>query len=560
MAKEIGLDIDEGFGTARGVRLEFKGVPIIYAPYMTFPIDDRRKSGLLTPRFSQRDRTGLDISAPYYLNLAPNYDMTLEPRYMSKRGVQLNTEFRYLLPRSDGRVNVEYLPDDSETTRRSYMTYDHQTLFERGWRIVASLADVSDDAYFEDLGNSQTVASQTNLDRFVDVGYRATNWSFLGRFQSYQTIDPLIVPEDRPYERLPQLLFNGRWSGDFFQFESTNELVQFDRDVGATGWRMDSTEELSVSLTKPGMYLTPALALRQTDYWLDNVAPGSSDTFSRTLPVASVDAGLTFERSPEQNSSWIQTIEPRILYVHIPFEDQADIPIFDTIEPDFNLVQLFRKYQYLGADRIADADQFSVGVTARLVDRQSGREKLTATLGQTRYLNTQRVSLPDSSPTDSNASDYIAEVSIDVSDAWRLDVDYQWDSETNATVRAETSIRYSPQEDRYAGFSYRRREGLLEQGDVSLVWPIGQSWRVIGHYSYSFLDEEALDRFLGMEYEACCWRLRLVGRRYISRRTGESDSSISIQLQLRGFSDDGGSPEELLDRGILGYQQLGNGL
>lgn len=561
MAKEIGFDIDEGFGTARGVRLEFKGVPIIYAPYMTFPIDDRRKSGLLTPRFSQRDRTGLDISAPYYLNLAPNYDMTLEPRYMSKRGVQLNTEFRYLLPRSDGRVNVEYLPDDSETdSRRSYMTYDHQTLFERGWRIVASLADVSDDAYFEDLGNSQTVASQTNLDRFVDVGYRATNWSFLGRFQSYQTIDPLIVPEDRPYERLPQLLFNGRWSGDFFQFESTNELVQFDRDVGATGWRMDSTEELSVSLTKPGMYLTPALALRQTDYWLDNVAPGSSDTFSRTLPVASVDAGLTFERSPEQNSSWIQTIEPRILYVHIPFEDQADIPIFDTIEPDFNLVQLFRKYQYLGADRIADADQFSFGVTARLVDRQSGREKLTATLGQTRYLNTQRVSLPDSSPTDSNASDYIAEVSIDVSDAWRLDVDYQWDSETNATVRAETSIRYSPQEDRYAGFSYRRREGLLEQGDISLVWPIGQSWRIIGHYSYSFLDEEALDRFLGWEYEACCWRLRLVGRRYISRRTGESDSSISIQLQLRGFSDDGGSPEELLDRGILGYQQLGNSL
>jgi LPS-assembly protein len=163
-------------------------------------------------------------------------------------------------------------------------------------------------------------------------------------------------------------------------------------------------------------------------------------------------------------------------------------------------------------------------------------------------------------PTDSNASDYIAEVSIDVSDAWRLDVDYQWDSETNATVRAETSIRYSPQEDRYAGFSYRRREGLLEQGDISLVWPIGQSWRIIGHYSYSFLDEEALDRFLGWEYEACCWRLRLVGRRYISRRTGESDSSISIQLQLRGFSDDGGSPEELLDRGILGYQQFGNSL
>ena len=562
MAAEVALDVDQGFGTARGVKLEFKGFPILYTPYMTFPIDDTRKSGLLTPKFSERDQTGLDISAPYYLNLAPNYDLTLEPRYMSKRGVQLNTEFRYLLPRSDGRLGFEYLPDDSDTnSRRSYLTYDHETLFDRGWQIVASLADVSDDAYFEDLGDSQTIASQTHLNRYIDIGYQATNWTLLSRFQSYQTIDSVIAAEDRPYERLPQILFNGRWSGDLFQFESTNELVLFDRDVGATGWRFDSTEEVSVSLTRPGMYLTPALALRQTNYRLDNIAPGDPDSFSRTLPVASIDAGLIFEREPEQDSGWLQTIEPRLLYVHVPFEDQSGIPIFDTIEPDFNLVQLFRKYQYLGADRVSDADHLSLGVTARLIDSRSGRERLSATLGQTHYLETQRVSLPDSPLTESaSGSDYIAEVSIHVADAWRLDVDYQWDSETDSTARAETSIQYAPQDDRYAGFSYRRREGLLEQGDLSLVWPVGESWRVIGHYSYSFLEGEVLDQFLGWEYESCCWRLRLIGRRYISRRTGESDSSISVQLQLRGFSDDGGSPEELLDRGILGYRGFDNTL
>ncbi|MGI9259532.1 MAG: LPS-assembly protein LptD [Gammaproteobacteria bacterium] len=561
MAEDIELEIDEGFGTARNVRLEFKGVPILYAPYLTFPIDDRRKSGLLTPRFSERDRTGLDISAPYYFNLAPNYDLTLEPRLMSKRGVQLNSEFRYLLPSSEGLLAFEYLPDDSDLNRRrSYLTYDHTTTFSRGWQIEASLADVSDDAYFEDLGNSQTVASQTHLNRYFDISYRADAWSLLARFQAYQTIDSLIAAEDRPYERVPQILFDGTWAGERWRFDSTNELVLFDRDVGATGWRLDSTEELSFTFTKPGMYLTPALALRQTNYWIDNAAPGERDNFSRTLPVASIDAGLVFERLPKEKSGWIQTLEPRILYVNRPFEDQSELPIFDTIEPDFNLVQLFRKYQYLGPDRIADADQLSIGVTARLIDGESGRERLTATLGQTRNLDTQRVRLPNQFLQEARASDYIAEVSVNVSDAWRLDVDYQWDSETNSTARAETSVHFTPEDDRYAGFSYRLREGLLEQGDISLVWPIGQSWRVIGHYSYSFLEEEALDRFLGWEYEACCWRLRLIGRRFISRRTGESDTSISVQLQLRGFSDDAGYPEELLDRGILGYQRFGNTL
>jgi LPS-assembly protein len=561
MATEIDLDIDRGFGTARGVKLEFKGFPILYSPYLTFPIDNQRKSGLLTPKFSEHDRTGLDISAPYYLNLAPNYDLTLEPRFMSKRGVQLKTEFRYLLPSSNGRLNFEYLPEDSNAKkRRSYLTYDHETLFGHGWQIVASLADVSDDGYFEDLGDSQTAASQTHLNRYIDISYQATNWSLLSRFQSYQTIDSLIPVEDRPYKRVPQILFKGRWSGDLFQFESTNEIALFDRDVGATGWRLDSTEEISASFRRPGMYLTPGLALRQTNYQLDSVSPGDPDSFSRTLPAASVDAGLVFERRPEQDSAWLQTIEPRLLYVHVPFEEQSGIPIFDTIEPDFNLVQLFRKYQYLGADRISDANQLSLGVTARLIDNRSGRERVSATLGQTRYLDTQRVSLPDRQMKVADESDYIAEVSIHMSEAWRLDAGYQWDSETNSTTRAETSIQFAPADDRYAAFSYRSRKGFLEQGDLSLMWPVGQSWRVIGHYSYSFLEKETLDRFLGLEYESCCWRLRLIGRRYISRRTGESDGSISVQLQLRGFSDEGGAPEELLDRGILGYRGFDNTL
>jgi LPS-assembly protein len=558
VASDLLLDVEAGFGTARGVKLEFKGVPILYSPYFTFPIDGQRKSGFLTPNFAERDRTGLDLSIPYYLNLAPNMDMTLEPRYLSKRGVQLNTAFRYLLPRSDGNLSFSFLPDDNEAdTTRRYVNLQHETAFGEGWRVLTGIEHVSDDAYFEDLGSSLSVTSQIYLNRYVDVEYAAPYWSLRSRLQHYQTIDTLIDPADRPYERVPQVLFEGRWNEGLLGFDSTAELVNFDRSIGTTGWRLDSTQELSLRFARRGMYVTPAVALRQTNYWVDDALPQEQNTFSRTLPIASVDTGLRLERSAGGGARWLQTLEPRLLYVHVPFEDQSDLPVFDTIVPDFNLIQLFRKYQFVGPDRISDTDQLSFGLTTRLYDERTGEQRLAATLGQTRYLSTQVVSLPDSAPLDANASDYVAELSLGLKESWNLDVGYQWNSDTDRTARTETRFEYRPQEDRLFGFAYRYRRGVLEQGDVSLVWPATQRWRVIGRYSYSFLESEPLEQFVGWEYNSCCWRLRVVGRRFVSRRTGESDSSISLQLELKGFSQRATAPEELLDRGILGYRGIG---
>ncbi len=556
-ARDIALDVNGGVGTARGVKLRFKGVPILYAPYFTFPINDQRKSGFLTPNISERDRTGFDLTVPYYLNLAPNYDLTLEPRYMSKRGLQVRSDFRYLMPYSEGQMGFEYLPDDRQIGRmRRYINLHHESLFGDNWQVLTGIEDVSDDTYFEDLGSSLSVTSQTHLNRFVDVGYFAPYWSLLGRLQDYQTIDTLLTDEERPYERVPQMTFDGRWLGRLVAFDSDAELVNFQRNVGVTGWRLDSTQEVSLRFRRAGMYLTPAVALRQTDYWLDHETPGIDPTPSRNLPVSSIDAGMRFERETGEAHRWLQTLEPRILYVNVPFEDQSNLPVFDTILPDFNLVQLFRKYQFVGPDRIQDTDQLSFGVTTRLIDAASGRERITATLGQTRYLNTQRVSLPDAQPNDANASDYVGEVSIGLRDTWNVDVGYQWNSETNSTARAETRFEYRPKEDRLLGMSYRYRRDLLEQGDLSLVWPVAQRWRVIGRYSYSFLETEPLEEFVGWEYDACCWRFRMIGRHYVSSRTGEADSSISLQLELKGLSQSAISPEDLLDRGILGYRSI----
>jgi LPS-assembly protein len=339
-------------------------------------------------------------------------------------------------------------------------------------------------------------------------------------------------------------------------FDSNTELVNFERNVGPTGWRLDSTQELSLRFARAGMYLTPAVALRQTNYWIDNPAPGEDDRPSRGVPISSLDMGMKFERDAGRRKNWVQTLEPRLLYVQVPYEDQSALPVFDTILPDFNLIQLFRKYQFVGPDRITDTNQWSFGVTSRLIDSATGRERVTATLGQTRYLNAQRVALPGALPNAAATSDYVAEVSIGSRDNWNLDVGYQWNNDTESTARAETRFEYRPKDDRLFGLGYRYRRGSLEQGDISLVWPVAEKWRIIGRYAYSFLDEEPLEEFVGWEYEACCWRFRMVSRNYVSRRTGESDSAISLQLELKGLSQGAITPEDLLDRGILGYRSI----
>jgi LPS-assembly protein len=561
-ARSAELDVNGGVGTARGVKLDFKGVPVLYVPYFSFPINSERKSGFLTPDVGGGDRTGFDLAVPYYLNLAPNYDLTLTPRYMSERGTQLRSDFRYLFPNSRGDFGFEYLPDDEETqTPRRYANLQHESLYGRfdQLEILSGIEEVSDEDYFEDLGTGLAVTSQTHLNRFLDLTLFAPNWSVLTRFQNYQTIDPVLTDAEHPYERIPQVVFGGRWGGGLLAFDSDTELVNFDRNVGTTGWRLDSTQEVSLRFARSGMFLTPAVALRQTNYWLDNPAPGEDDVLRRGLPIGSLDMGMAFERETEgDRRNWLQTIEPRLLYVRVPYEDQSALPVFDTILPDFNLIQLFRKYQYVGPDRIADTDQLSFGVTTRLIDARNGRERLTASLGQTRYLNPQLVTLPGALPTDTEASDYVAEVGIGIRDAWALDLGYQWNSETSSTARTETRFEYRPQDDRLFGFGYRYRRDSLEQGDVSVVWPLAERWRVIASYSYSFLDKERLEDFFGWEYEACCWRLRMVNRNYVSR-TGESDSSISLQLELKGLSQRVTSPDELLDRGILGYRNIARG-
>ena len=555
-AGEIELNTQTGVGAARSVRLRFQGVPILYTPYLSFPITDARKSGVLTPEIGSTGRSGNELSIPYYWNIRENYDATITPRLLTDRGLQIATEVRYLLQNSDGKLEVEYLPDDNKfNDNRHLLRFGHQTLFAGGWRNQIDLTDVSDNQYFEDLGGSLSIASITHLNRSVAFDFFSDGWSLLGRVQDFQTIDSAIQPEDEPYQRLPQIYARGYWPDSLLglSYGLDTELVYFDRDVGVTGWRLNAAPEVALPFEKPGWFVIPAVRLDYTRYDLQDITPGQDEQPSRTVPIASLDTGLYLERSMKSAERRVQTLEPRLLYVHVPFREQSDLPVFDTIVPDLNLVQLYRKNRFLGVDRIADTDQLSVGVTSRIIDVDSGRELMSATIGQALYLSEQRVTLPGESPIVSDSSDYIAEVRFLLYENLNFDVGHQWSGGDGGTTQSEARLQYRPQSNKVLNLAYRFRRQSLEQGDVSWSWPLSQTWNFVGRYKYSFRDDKALEQFYGLEYESCCWGLRLVGRRFISTRDGTRDSSIGLQLVLKGMTSVGTKADRLLERGILGY-------
>ena len=555
-AGEIELNTRTGVGKARSVRLRFQGVPILYTPYLSFPITDARKSGVLTPEIGSTGRSGNELSIPYYWNIAENYDATITPRLLTDRGLQVGTEFRYLFEDSDGKLEFEYLPDDSKfDDNRHQLRFQHQTLFQSGWRNKIDFRDVSDNQYFEDLGGSLSMSSITHLNRSLVFDFFSENWSLLGKIQDYQTIDSAILPDDEPYQRLPQIYARGYWPDSVLglTYSLDTELVYFDRDFGVTGWRFNAAQQVALPIEQPGWFVTPAVVVDHTQYDLENTQVGQDEKPSRTVPIVSLDTGLNLERLMNSAERRVQTLEPRLLYVHVPHREQSGLPVFDTIIPDLNLVQLYRKNRFLGVDRIADTDQLSIGVTSRIIDVNTGRELMSATIGQALYLSQQDVTLPGESPTVSDSSDYIAELRFLIYDNLNFEVGHQWSGGDGGTTQSEARLQYRPQPNKILNFAYRFRRGSLEQGDLSWSWPLSQSWNFVGRYNFSFRDDAVLEQFYGLEYESCCWGLRLVSRRHISKRDGTRDSSFGLQLVLKGMTSVGTAADRLLERGILGY-------
>ena len=563
-AQDIDLDTRSGVGTARSVKLRFQGVPILYTPYISFPIGDARKSGILSPEAGSSDASGTQVRLPFYWNIAPNYDATITPTILADRGLQIGADFRYLTETIDGHVKVEHLASDNMFNgSRTMMQLEHRTMFVNGWRNRIEFQDVSDNQYFEDLGGSLSISSITHLDRSIRFDYHTRTLSFFGQVQDFQTLDQFdfvtnpegIQPADEPYRRVPQLLVQGSWPDRFLgmHFGLDGELVNFDHDEGVTGWRVNVAPTVELPIGRPGWFITPAATLDYTQYELNDTLPGQVTNPRRTVPIGSVDMGVVLERNMRNSSSRIQTLEPRLLYVHVPHEDQDDQPVFDTITPDLNLVSLYRKNRFLGIDRIADTDQVSLGITSRILDVSSGKELMTATIGQTRYLSESGVSLPGEPFSSEARSDYIAELRFLLFNDLNFDLGHQWGEKDRGTTQSQARLQYRPASNKILNLAYRFRRDSLEQGDVSWSWPVASQWNFVGRYKFSFREDRSLEQFYGIEYESCCWGLRLVSRRHISTRDGTRDSSIGLQLVLKGMSSIGTAADKMLERGILGY-------
>ncbi|MHB1188186.1 LPS-assembly protein LptD [Thiobacillus sp.] len=556
--KVADLDIDKtrNVGTARNASLHFLGVPILYTPWMNFPLGNERKTGMLAPTIGTTERSGFDILVPYYLNLAPNYDATLYPRLLSKRGVQLGGEFRYLLNDVRGENRLEYLPSDKEAGRSRWSTSLNNT-YQLNANTQAGMlfSRVSDDDYFRDLSNQISVTSLSHLNREAWVTTQHANWNAELRAQSFQTLQDSTSTTliDEPYARLPHArLGMAQTFANGLEFRLDSEATRFAHPTKTEGTRVLAYPTLRLPLANSFGFLTPQLGWHSTYYTLDDSVPEQRVT--RNVPIFSLDSGVTFDRPFRfAGQDYEQTLEPRAYYVFAPYRDQNAIPVFDTALLDFSYAQMFTENQFIGGDRVNDANQLTVAVTSRFIEADSGLERLQVTLGQRYYFSAQQVTLPGVAPRTSNATDLLAAVSGQITRDWRIDTAWQFDTQNGTTIRQNLGASYRPSPGRSLNFGYRFIDQTTEQIDLSGQWPLGNRWYGMFRYNYSFQDNKLVEGLAGVEYNGGCWAVRAVFQR-LATKEDQSTDALFFQLELNGMGRLGANPLDVLKQSVPGYR------
>jgi LPS-assembly protein len=558
-SSKVTLYKDEGIGVARHARLNIKDVPVMYTPYISFPIDNRRKTGFLVPSFGSSDNSGFELRTPYYFNLAPNYDATLTPRHLQERGTQVNTEFRHINSHMNSILNVEYLHNDKITDdSRSRVTIRNTNRLGRHLSTGISYDRVSDGDYINDLGDSLSLSSVAYLQRTVRADYNTSWWQAGLSMDDYQVVDKTIAAENRPYERLPRLTLRAAAPPNplGLKLGADSEFVRFDQDARVTGNRFNIYPSVSMPLYRTAFEVTPKFGVRYTAYQLDNQDPGQPDNPSRTTPVFSLDNVLFLERDMEIGSrNYLQTLEPRLYYLYVKGQNQEDIPLFDTSESEFTYQELFQENRFSGVDRVGDANQIALALTTRFLNGNTGEEKIRATLGELFYLENRNVTLNNTETIDDRKSDIAGELDIALSRAWQGKADIVWNPGDRKTERANARIQYHPGFRQIANLSYRYRTESQDQIDASILWPLSPSWHVLGRWYYDIDNTQQLETLAGIEYDSCCWGIRLVTRKYLDSDGEKTNQSIMLQFVLKGLTHIGSNIESLLEDGILGYTE-----
>ncbi|MGH8274761.1 MAG: LPS-assembly protein LptD [Gammaproteobacteria bacterium] len=559
-AKQVTLNHDTEIGYAHNAWLSFMGVPFLWTPYLSFPLTDQRKSGFLAPSISNNSTSGIDLEVPYYFNLAPNMDMTFTPRIITRRGLMAMDTYRWLLPGTVGQVHLEYLPHDRETnSTRGLFNLDDTSQITSNWRLETNLEYISDPNYLDDFGTSLRRIAQSYQTRQVKAIYQVSSGSAVIQFADYAPNNPAITPAERPYRKLPEIGLNFSWPNFKTGFTPVfhDDFTRFEAPAEQGGLRNDLRPSISWDLDRGSWYLTPAFALDQDNYRLDAFDGKPAGNINRTTPIFSFDSGLRFERTLGEGGWLTQTLEPRINYLYVPYRDQSDIPIFDTYLPPLDMERLFATNRFVGPDRLGDANRVSLGLTTRFLDNATGTELFTLGIGQSFYFQNRDVTLPGEAPQTNARSDYVGEFTANISShiSTRLVADYN--PYSHDFDQGYLAFQYHPSTYTVLNLGYLYRRGDLDQTNVSFSLPITKNWSVVGRWNYSVRDHQTLETLAGIQYETCCWRIRLATRRFVTL-DGQGSSAILLQLGLIGL---GGLGEQLSDfyhDDIYGYGENPN--
>jgi LPS-assembly protein len=562
---DLELDRNTQVGTAYHARVEFLGVPILYTPWMDFPLNDQRRSGMLGPVLGNTNTGGKELTLPFYWNISNNYDATFSPKKIEKRGTLYDNEFRYMGNSYAGTYGYSQLSNDKLLQMdRTNSSLTHTQNFGLGFGGSLILNQASDDAYFRDLSSNPAIATQKNLLNEAAVSYAGGGWWTTSiRAQSYQTLQDPSAPVALPYQRLPQLNLGAQrvLGGATATFNA--EYVDFVHPTTVNGTRVVLYPSVSYPLVNdPAYYITPKIGVHSTQYSLGINNPGAESTFQRTLPILSLDSGMTLERDfAAYEHEYVQTLEPRMFFVKIPYQNQDQLPNFDSAPAAFSFMQMFTENRFIGSDRIGDAEQVTAALSSRLLDSDTGNELLRVTVGE-RFSRVTPLVVLGAPTTSTNQSDILLSVGGKMSNSITLDSLWQYNPNESRTEMFAATARYRPEAGKVVNLGYHYTFSAdpdptktLKQIDLSTQWPLSGRWNMVGQLQYSLQESRPVQVLAGLEYSKECWGLRFVGQQFAV--TGqEVSTSYFLQLELYEMLRVGTDPLAALKQSIPGYTVL----
>ena len=589
-ADHIELDTEASVGRATGAKLQFYGLTVLPLPTMSFPLSSERKSGWLPPTFGIDNLSGFELTTPYYFNIAPNRDALFFPTIMTKRGVNFGGQFRYLEDDYRGSVTASMLANDrlrNNDTRWSYALQHSQAIPTSigGLGLNLTMNRVSDDQYWRDFPRenrmaTQRIFTQRLLNSEGTLTWSKGDFSLVARAQKWQTLQDVSSPITPPYDRMPQLA--GRWAkqnfGPGLDASVDVDYTSFHADRSLTkqpnAKRSFAKFEVSRPWEQPGWFITPKLKFHASTYSFDAPLANGRTSYTRNLPTVSLDSGMFFEREANiRGRKLTMTLEPRAFYTYTPYRDQSMLPVYDTAAYDFNFATIYTENAFVGNDRIADNHSLTTGVTSRLLDADTGAEKLAVSIAQRTRFKDQQVTMPGVTPYGERLSDILLGGRIHWNTRWSMDSVVQYNPKLDRSIRSTIGARYSPGNYRTISAAYRLQRGQSEQVDVGWQWPLndlwgdkgqnlgagrgqgGNRWYSVGRLNYSLRDSRLVDAVVGIEYDACCWIGRVVFER-LQSTTVTATKRVLFQIEFVGFARVGSNPLSTLKQNVPRYQYL----